>query len=243
MLSTQSYGQKAGEAMIYCRDGSVYRGKIIREDEEVIQIVDFAKDTLQIAKTRVKKIKKSEDYLFHSNGKMHDIKGYFWSINFGFSAANIFTSENLRSEHLEFLFGWRFNKRWSVATGIGSEFNFSQVGGFPIETTFTSLFLYGRYYVTDYRRRLFAYSRLGVGFVPTEEIETNVNNTGGIQWQGGGGIHFSSRKHARFIISLGYYLQKANGIQFFLDDFGNEVKIDYNLLITRPILKVGIELR
>jgi len=140
-------------------------------------------------------------------------------------------------------FGWRFNKRWSVANGIGSEFNVSQVGGFSIETNYSSYFLYGRYYITDSRPRLFAYSRLGFGTGQTGETETNNDNKGGIQFQGGAGLHFASRKRARFIISLGYYLQKANGTQFFLDGFGNEVKIDFDILITRPILKLGIEFR
>ena len=242
-VSGLCFGQKVADAMIYVKDGSVYRGVIIREDANIIQFITLEKDTVSLPKASVKKIKRSEDYLLLSNGKMYDINGFFWSINLGFTPNALFTLDDTRSEHFEVLFGWRINKQWSVGNGIGSEFNVSQVGGFSVETTFTSLFLYGRYYFTDSRPRIFAYSRLGVGVVgQTETSETN-NSQGGIQWQAGGGVHFASRRNARFIISLGYYLQKANGTQFFLDDFGNEVKIDFDILITRPILKLGIEFR
>ncbi len=241
-ISAHCYGQKTSEALVKCRDGSVYRGKLIKEDDKVLQIVNSTKDTIHVLRSRVKKVYRSGDYLIHSNGKMHDTNGFFWGINIGFNAANLFNADDLRSEHLELLFGWRFNKRWTIGNGFGSEFNTSEVGGFIVESTFASLFLYGRYYITDNRQRLFAYSRIGIGTIPAEEEEINTN-VGGIQWQGGLGVHFASRKRGRFIISLGYYLQKTNGIQFYLDDFGNEVKIDYDLLITRPIIKLGIEFR
>ncbi len=243
-ISNYCSGQKkADEAMIYSRDGSVYRGKIIKENAKIIQFVTLEKDTVSLPAKSVKKIKRSEDYLFLSNGRMYDIKGFFWAINLGFTPNSLFTSDDTRSEHFEALFGWRINKQWTIGNGVGSEFNISQVGGFSVETTFTSLFLYGRYYFTDSRPRIFAFSRLGVGVVgQTETTETN-NSQGGVQWQGGGGVHFASRRNTRFIISLGYYLQKANGTQLFLDDFGNEVKIDFDILITRPILKLGIEFR
>ena len=241
-ISVHCYGQKSKEALVKCRDGSIYRGKLIKEDNTILQIVDSTKDTIHVSRSRVKKVYRSGDYLIHPNGKMHDTNGFFWGINVGFNAANVFNPDDLRSEHLEIMFGWRFNKKWTVANGFGSEFNTSQVGGFIVESTFASLFLYGRYYITDNRQRIFAYSRIGIGTIPTEEDDIN-NNIGGFQWQGGGGVHFASRRRARFIISLGYYLQKANGTQFFLDDFGNEVKIDYDILISRPVLKLGIEFR
>jgi len=243
-VSVHCYGQQSKEVLVKCRDGSVYRGKFIKEDKTTLQIVNSNKDTIHLFRFTVKKVYKSGDYLIHSNGKMHDTNGFFWGINIGFNADNAFTADELRSEHLEIMFGWRFNKRWTVANGIGSEFNTSQIGGFIVESTFASLFLYGRYYFTDNRQRLFAFSRLGIGStIASDESQSNNNNTGGFQFQGGVGVHFSSRRKARFIISLGYYLQNTNGTQFFLDDFGNEVKIEYNILITRPIIKVGIEFR
>lgn len=242
VVSVFCYGQKTTEVMIYSNDGSVYRGEIIDEDNKTIQIVS-SQDTLTISKTRVKKIRNAEDHLFYSKGKMHDTKGFFWSMNLGFSTAGLFTGQDIGSEHFELLFGYRFDKQWTIAGGLGSELNTSQVGGFPVETGFSSYFLYGRYYFTNGRPRLFAYSRLGFGAGQTGETETNINNNGGMQWQGGAGVHFASRKNARFIISWGYYLQKTSGTQFFLDDFGNEVKVDFDMLIQRPILKLGIEFR
>ena len=236
------FGQQKSEAIIYCRDGSVFRGEIIQENHSGIRLVTFDQDTVFVAGSRVKKVLRSGDYLFHSNGRMHDTKGFFWAINLGFNAVGFFNPEVVRSEHFELLFGWRFNKRWTVANGIGGEFNSSDIGGFVVETTFSSYFLYGRYYLTDNRQRVFVHSRIGFGSGSSDENE-NVNNAGGMNWQGGLGVHFAARKRARFILSLGYYFQKTKGTQFFLDGFGNEVKIDFDMLITRPILKFGIEFR
>ncbi len=243
VVSVYCYGQKTTEVMVYCNDGSIYRGELVGEDDKTLQIV-IEQDTLNVSKVRVKAVREAGDYLFHPKGKFHDTKGFFWSMNLGFSTAGLFTEQDMTSGHFELLFGYRFNKRWTIASGLGSELNTSQIGEFLIETGFSSYFLYGRYYFTDGRPRLFAYSRLGFGAgQAAEDAETNINNKGGIQWQAGGGIHFASRKNARFIISWGYYLQKTSGTQFFLDDFGNEVKVDFDMLIQRPILKLGIEFR
>ncbi len=180
--------------MFYCKDGSIYKGQFIGQDEYTYHIIVFTKDTLRLPKHMVTKMKTDKDYLLLDYGRTHETNGFFWSANLGFNAGGIFDdNEDHLSTHLEVLFGWRANKRWTLAGGFGSEFNSTLVSGFYVETQFTSMSIYGRYYITDTRRRLFAYSRVGYGFGPQEEDAETINHTGGFQWQGGGGIHFASK--------------------------------------------------
>ncbi|MFT7450109.1 MAG: hypothetical protein ACI9VN_000822, partial [Patescibacteria group bacterium] len=193
---------------------------------------------LDIAKWRVRRKLSNDNFLFHSGGRYHYTTGLFGGINIGFSP-----TDKTVSEHVSFLLGYRFDKRFSAAIGLGNELTTSTVSGFDIETTFSSYYLYGRYYLTDSRRRPFAYARAGYGSGPDEESESG-RHGGGVQGQLGLGIHFASKRRSRFILSLGYHAQQTTGQQFFLDTFGNELVVDYKKIwVNNFILKFGIEFR
>lgn len=110
----------------------------------------------------------------------------------------------------------------------------------------TSLFLYGRYHLTEQKRRPFVYARIGGAFTDGQleenpEDNTQNRNKGGFQFQAGGGIQFGSRKNSRWILSLGYHLQKASGQQRFIDFAGGEVTVNYDVWIRRLIVGIAVE--
>ena len=226
------------EDVVYLKDGSVFKGIIIDEDGSFIQMDILEGNRIDIAKRNVRKQMSNDNYLFHSRGRYHYTTGFFGALNIGFSP-----SETNVSEHVSFLLGYRFHKRFSAAIGLGNELTTSTVGGFEVETNFSSYYLYGRYYLADYRRRPFVYARAGYGSGPDEDSESG-RHGGGVQGQIGAGIHFASKRRSRFILSLGYHVQNTSGQQFFLDTFGNEVLVNYNYLwVNSFVLKFGIEFR
>jgi len=198
--------------------------------------------TVSIPKEKIRTIKYVQDRLVFSNGKFHYTRGYFFSLSLGFNPFKG-ASENIQpTEHAELLLGWRFNKDLSVAIGFGTELTSTSVGGFGVETLFNSSFLYGRYYLADWRHRPYTYARIGYGAGPTGDGESG-RHSGGMQGQMGVGFHFASRKRSKFNMSIGYHFQKTNGNQRFLDVFGNEVGVDYNLLIQEVVVKLIYEFR
>jgi len=226
------------EDVVYLKDGSVYKGIIVDEDGSFIYMDVLEGNRIDIAKWRIRKKLSNDNYLFHSGGKFHYTKGFFGGFSIGFSVAE----ENV-SEHVSLLLGYRLNKRFSVAVGLGNELSTSNLSGFDVETSFSSYYLYGRYYPTDFKRRPFVYARAGYGSGPDEESESG-RHGGGVQAQAGVGIHFASRRRSRFILSLGYHVQNTSGQQFFLDTFGNEVLVNYDdIWVNNFVLKFGIEFK
>lgn len=224
------------------QDRSTYAGEVIDNDNETITMQLDSGATIVIPRDKIRSVKSGSDKLVHSNGKFHYTKGYFFSLSLGFNPFKGDAGNLQPTEHTELLIGWRFNKDLSVAVGVGAELSGTSVGGFGVETIFNSYFLYGRYYLADWRHRPYTYARLGYGSGPSQDFESG-RHTGGLQAQFGAGFHFASRKKSKFNVSLAYHIQKTDGNQRFLDVFGNEVAIDYNLLIREAIFKLTYEFR
>jgi len=222
-IQGQNHDIETRDAVIL-KDGSVYKGQIIEETTDYMYMVILEGQTIDIPQRKIKKVLSGDNYIFHSEGRYHYKKGFFWNIELG---ANL--DEEGTSEHSSLLLGYRFDKRWSAGLGFGTELHSSNISGFEVETLFTSYFLYSRYYLLDNRRRPFLFGRVGYGAGPSEGEDVNTGrHSGGFQYQGGVGIHFASRKRARFILSVGYHSQYTSGEQFYLDDFGSEIRVQYD---------------
>ncbi len=240
-IGYNGFGQSGSGAIVYCKDGSIYKGEITAESDQTLSLVIFTLDTLELQKFMIRRIKRAEDNLLLPDGRTHPTKGLFFSAKLGLNLGSAFSAEDLPSVHMELMMGHRLNRRWTVAGGLGAENNSIDVGGFVVETEFVSFFGYGRYYITNSRRRLFTYGRVGYGFGEKEDNTDRITQSGGWNGQIGAGFHFPSRRSTTFVISLGYYVQMTNGTEIFLDSMGSEVLVDYDVFIQRPLLKVGVE--
>lgn len=227
------------------RDGSIYIGQKISEADDVIKMRIITGDTINIDQRRPRKIIDSNTALVFPNGKFLTTKGWFWSFGFQFNLLGVLTTTDQPiASQAELLLGKRFNKNLNIAIGMGSEFNEARVSGFNYETQFVSFFGYGRYYLTKTQKRLFGYSRLGYGFPGEPSTEGIPNNhNGGPQAFYGLGLDFASKRKMRFQLTIGHYIQKADGKGFFLDNLGNEIETDYDIVINRLLFKLGVEFR
>jgi hypothetical protein len=241
-FTNTSWAQKAEHSIFHLHNGSIYIGSIISEQNHEITLSLDDGETLTFPKHKVKYYLDTNDIIAYPNGKYHHVKGFFFNTSIGINMENIFTEENnLISSHLPFIFGHYLNSKFAVGVGFAFEFNEAEISGFRLDTQFAPLFIYGRHYLGKTKKRSFIYGRLGYGFRGDDGEFTN-DHEGGVQFQFGGGIHFSSRRKTKFILSLGYHLQKTNGAENFIDPFGNEIFTEYNIWIRRLILKFGAEL-
>jgi len=227
----------ANRVIISLHDGSVFIGTILQEDELNIDLMVITQDTVHIHKGLIRTIhRNSKDILIHPGGKAHYIGGSFISTTLGWGGD---FGDN-PSADLDLIIGKRLNKRFSVGAGVALNANSAVIGNWNwIENHFMPVFAYGRYYITDKKIRPFAFSRLGYGF--RTNIFWNEEHTGGVHIQPGVGIHFASRKSARFIITLSQMIQHTNGTRFNFDVFSNPVSINYSHWYNRTMLKFGIE--
>ncbi|MFT5748318.1 MAG: hypothetical protein ACI920_003713 [Saprospiraceae bacterium] len=235
-------------SIFYMKNGSVYIGEVLNKETDTLQVHLMDGNDVQIFAPTIKRFLAAKNIKVFSDGRYNPTRGLFFQTGFGFNAESFGQEEEEAriSSHLPFLFGWHVNSRWSAAGGFGFEFNEAEIAGFRVETQMTSLFLYGRYHLTERKRRPFLYARIGGAFTDGQleenpEDNTQTRNTGGFQFQAGGGFQFSSRKNSRWILSLGYHLQKASGQQRFIDFAGGEVIADYDVWIRRMIFSVAVE--
>lgn len=227
--------QPINKSIIYLKNGSIYIGDIIEEEPEKIKMeVNGAVMTIYLSEA--KRVLHAEDILLYPNGKFHLLKGFYGSM----SSSSAIGTDGF-SSHIEILLNYRIDKRLSVGASLGFENNEVIISGFDIDTQFTSVGVNAKYYLTDTRKRIFLYSRLAHG-IPELTQGSDVH-TGGINIQNGVGVTFSSRKMSKFQLALGFFSQKTEGTRYLEDGLGQEIKIDYDLWISRPLLKIGFELR
>ena len=226
------------KAIINYYDGSVFVGYIVQEDAWQIKLVAVTRDTIHISKEFIKRIlRNAENVLLHQGGKFHYRTGTFLSASGGVGLTDDSSGD------FELILGKRINTKLSVGIGgaIANHANWD-FNGLWLDNTFLPIFGYGRYYLRDKKARVFAAASLGYGFA-LDNLNFGGEHTGGVYFQPAIGVHFASRKRARFILTLGQTLQHTKGTQFTWDNLGNEIVFDYRFLFNRTMLKIGIEFK
>ena len=242
ILSPKASGQAIeNNSIVHLRTGSIFFGEILNIDGDVVQMRLLSGQEVSFSKWLVKKYLPADKILVFDKGKFHVTHGWFFNTDLGLNLGGIFDTENqLVSSHLHLIYGYNFNEKFSLAAGIGFEFHETEISGFRIDTQFNPLFLFGRYYFNENKKRLFTYGRVGYGFIGGEEEFQNDNN-GGVQYQAGLGIHFATKKRSNFVLTVGYHLQKTDGTENFIDSLGNEIQTEYDIWIRRLMINFGIE--
>jgi len=225
------------------KNGIHYVGEKIEEEGNMVTLRINTMDTIHIDRNLLSRYHDSKTALIFPNGKYIQTQGGFWDLTFGFNSLAIFDTLDQRvSSHLAVIYGKRINDRFNIGVGFGFEFNEAKVAGFQFDTQFASVFAYGRYYLNNSSKRLFVFSRIGVGY-PSEETENEITaeHSSGINTLSGLGIHWASRNRSTFHINLGFYTQKTHGIEFFLDPIGSEIETKFDILIKRLMFNFGWE--
>ena len=229
-------------SIFYLRNGSVYIGSVLNDEREMLEVALYDGTPISFSRFSIRRYLPAKNIKVHFDGRYNVIRGFFFQTGLGVNAGSIFETNDQRiSSHNPYIFGWHFNSRIAGGAGFGFEFDEAEIGNFFVSTQLTSLFIYGRYYLTEQKRRPFLYARVGGAFSSFDDEIAAATGSGGFQFQAGGGLHFSSRKSRKFILSLGYHQQKAAGQDRFIDFAGSEVIVDYDLWIRRLVLTFGIE--
>ncbi len=179
-----------------------------------------------------------EDYSYHDTYGFH----YGFAIGIGLDDFSADTTKHLSAAHLDTYVGWRFNKKFSVTTGLGFEFNESLVSGFRFDTQFFTMHVGGRYNIFNTKYLPYVYTRLGYGFGPPQE-GTIVDHDDCANYQVGVGMTFPSHKSYRYFAAIAWHQQEARGAESFIDPLGNEINTKYDIVINRLVLKLGMEFK
>lgn len=176
------------------------------------------------------------DSPYHDNHGFH----YGFAMAIGLDDFSVDTTKHLTAVHLDTYLGWRFNRKLSLTSGLGFEFNESRIASFRFDTQFLSLYVSGRYNLLNTRYMPYVYGRVGYGFGPPQE-EAIVDHENGQNYQAGLGLTFPSRQNYRYFLAFVWHHQVAKGAESFIDPLGNEINTKYDILINRLLIKFGME--
>jgi len=224
-------------------DGNDYVGEKISERDSSFTLKLERGKTISIDKDNVWRYYDRENAIIYPDGRFFNKKGYiYWAISAGTNAMSLVQGFNQRwAAHLEFLFNARISNKVNLGAGAGWEANQAEIAGLTLNTQFQSIFIYGRYYLTDTKPRIFAFSRIGVANPAFQTERWFDFHSGGFNTINGFGVHFAAKKDARFQITIGHYMQKTDGQTWFNDAFGETVRTRFDIWIQRYILKFGWE--
>lgn len=183
-----------------------------------------------------------DDEILDIEYSYHDTHGYHYGFGMaiGLDDFSIDTTKHLAAVHLDAYIGWRFNKKLSLTSGFGFEFNESRIASFRFDTQFLSLYLGARYNILNTRYMPYVYGRVGYGFGPPQE-DAIVDHENGHNYQTGLGLTFPSTKNHKYFLAFAWHHQVAKGAESFIDPLGNEINTKYDILINRLVLKFGME--
>ncbi len=183
-----------------------------------------------------------DDEIIKIEHAYHDSYGYHYgfSMAIGLDDFSLDTTKHLTAVHLDGYVGWRFNKKLSLFSGLGFEFNESRIASFRFDTQFFSLYAGGRYNILNTRYMPYVYARAGYGFGPPQE-DAIVDHENGQNYQAGLGLTFPSKTNYRYYMAFAWHHQEARGAESFIDPLGNEINTKYDILINRLVLKFGME--
>ena len=220
--------------ILYMEDGSIYLGNLIDKSLSNNFLLSTG-DTITIDPFEIHRRKTLADVIMYNRGSYHYKTGYFGYIYGGGGG-----SLSGGASHFSGVFGKRITDKYSLGGGVSIDYYNETVAGFWVEHAFTTIFGYGRYYLTQTKARIYLDTRLGYG-LKRDDFFTE-DHTNGINFQPGVGIHLASKGKLKFHLSLARSMQYVSADAIEPDFFsGNNIEIEYNIWHSHTVFTVGIE--
>lgn len=234
LLSFNAYSQDQSNSIVHYDDGSVFIGKIVSKNDVGLVLYGSTMDTLNLIWDNIKRLHDGNDIILYNKGKFHKKSGFFGTLDFSFAPSTIITEGAL-------IVGNRITPRYAVGAGAALSTTEVTIAGEWLWHDFHTYFGYGRYYLNQKKRRIFADARVGYGF-PRNGGWNNEHN-GGFHFQPGITMMFSSRTDYRFFISLSQYFQYTSGEFNGTDGFISDYFARYDLFYNRTMIKFGFQFK
>jgi len=222
------------ESLIHCRDGSQYIGAKVGMNGSNMLFRLNTTDTINVPVDFIKKFLGPEDVIIFNNGRYHLTSSWFLMLSNGYSFGWDFSGQ------INALVGWRFNKQFAAGIGTGFESHEGEFGGVYLWDDFHTVYGYGRFYISERKKRLYLDSKLGYGFSVNDWGPDS--HKGGLAVQPGIGLIYPSRKGYRWFISLSNLFQHTSGNTREFDTFSNPITTEYKIWYKQVIFTFGIEI-
>jgi len=227
--------QVQGKARLDTKDGSMYLGEFISENDNSYSIQIINGDTITLEKNKVRKAKTPNSAIVFNKGKYHPISGAFIHYSFGSNAGNsgggIITDIGL---------GYRMSKKLEIITGLGilgTTLNvIPGLNQWAEYKTFFPAYIGMNYNLTHNSVRIFTSAKAGFSSSPLDNFNwggSSITTSGGAYFEPGIGLSFASKRFGRLNLSMTQILQRTNLKVDGVDNFDNLVSGGGKIWISR----------
>ena len=238
-VDAQRINQPSEETVVYYKDGSIFKGKVIDEDPLHYVMVLSTLDTININKALIGRFSDARRMSLFRRGKFHYKDGVYVYMTgmLGGGANDTFTGIT------DLTLGYRTNPNQSIGIGAGLAVSDIILASTWMTHEFTTVFLYGRQYLGKSKTRFYFDSRLGYGFARMAQDGFSDEHNGGFHFQPGVGLHFASKSGLKRHIGLASFVQRTSGQDATTGPFNQPIETDFKLWYSRTVFKIGMEIR
>lgn len=229
--------EKNEEAVIYYKDGSIFKGFILREDPLHYRMVLSTLDTINVNKAMVGRFSSVKRMSVYRRGSFHYKEGFYIYLT-----GMLGGGDGHATASTDVTVAYRRTPNQSLGLGMGLAISDITLASTWMTHEFTTLFLYGRQYLGNSKTRFYFDSRVGYGFPRTSEFVGDDHN-GGIHFQPGLGLHFASKSGLKWHIGLARFIQRTSGEDTTPGPFNQPIETNFKLWYSRTLVKIGMEIK
>ncbi len=230
------------EVSLETHDGSVFKGKLISENNSETSLKILTGDTITFDNYSILSKSESRDIMVYPFQRFHYVNG--WHLNYALTIGGNDVGNHSASD---ISINKRINKRLTLGVGIGSKSNFTSVvlpgGDIPVETVFnhvsTTFFGQGRYYFTEGKRRWYVHARMS--YLRGRDFGWDVIQSGdGFAVEYGIGMVRASKSRWRLFGEITQSHSYGTG-SWVNPSISGQVSGDYNIWFNRISITAGVE--
>ena len=206
ILSFKIFAQKNNDDVLYLKNGSVYRGKIVEKKEQIVKLETYDKNIFAIQFADIQQIK--QEVSLRKSSIQYKEKGYVHYTELGPLAGSNRASNGVTTSAFSFqtVNGYKFNQYLFTGIGIGADLYAVQ--------TFVPIVLSLRGDFTKKGNKIPFYFVEG-GY----SLNATSNDVDGIKYQGGNtfaaglGLKILFNENTGFVIGAGYRFQRSELVE------------------------------
>lgn len=202
LLTINAFAQKINNDVLYLKNGSIYRGKIIEKNQQIVKLETCEKNIYAVQMTDIQEIKSEET--LKKSAISYKEKGYIHYTELGPLAGSNRASNGVTTSAFSFqtVNGYKFNQYLFTGIGIGADLYAVQ--------TFVPIVLSVRGDFTKKGDKIPFYFLDG-GY----SLNATSNDVDGIKYKGGNtlavglGLKILFNENTGFVIGAGYRFQRS----------------------------------
>lgn len=206
VITFNNFAQKINDDVIYLKNGSIYRGKIIERNKKVLKLETYEKNVFAVQMTDIQSIKSEES--LKKSVITYKERGFVHYTELGPLASSNRASNGVTTSAFSFqtVNGYKFNQYLFAGLGVGADL-------YAVQTFVPVVVSVRGDFTSEGNKIPFYFVEGGYG------INATANDVDGIRYKGGNtfamglGLKILFNENTGFVIGAGYRFQRSELVE------------------------------